>query len=451
MKRKLSMLVGALIWIVAVTHSRATAHAQDGYGSYMQAAERAKAVSNYPLMEQLIQTALNYGAGDEYAWRSLAWAQSRQGKWDISLAIAQENVRRNGVSGWSMAQLAESAIGAEDYALARRALETARQLPVNQINSAKDSLLRQEQALVATIGTRTYKISFEIDLMQHRPAEKPVWLLVPLKNSPQQSFKFTVKNALSWKERHVGIRDYVEIVQRPGLPIVVEGTLDLKPYCLGSRKLHDVSIGECPDELKIHLTKFQNFSWWDPDYPGVREIAKTLRGRTGAVTVQNVLDWFHKNIRYDATIKDDPKLGQLGTILKCRYGGCHHNSGLFVTLCRACGIPACVAHGNVLPENDLPFNFPHAIGHGWAEVYLNGIGWVPVEPTNPNSLRAYSACCSYVAVGPSNRPPENHQFSGWIEFEGEHYRMVSIQGADIHGQRISVRLPDENSQAPGNE
>ena len=56
-------------------------------------------------------------------------------------------------------------------------------------------------------------------------------------------------------------------------------------------------------------------------------------------TVENVLAWFRENIRF-GHIEDEPGLGSLGTIIKTHVGGCHHISGLFVTLCRAAGVPA---------------------------------------------------------------------------------------------------------------
>jgi hypothetical protein len=133
----------------------------------------------------------------------------------------------------------------------------------------------------------------------------------------------------------------------------------------------------------------------------------------------------------------------LGTILKLRYGGCHHNSGLFVTLCRATGVPACVAHGNALPMNDKPFDITNNVGHGWAEVYINSIGWVPVEPMDADSLRLFTANRAYMAVGASNRPPENHHFSSTIKYASQEYRLFSIQGCEeISGRLVEVKLAE---------
>jgi hypothetical protein len=257
-----------------------------------------------------------------------------------------------------------------------------------------------------------------------------------------------VRNAVGYKKRHDDFRDYIEVVQKPDEPFFVEGRLVLRPFCLGAKRLEKVPTSRCPEELKSYLTKFQNRSWWDPKLPEVPSIAQALKDRTSAATVQNILDWFQKNIRYDAGINDDPELGQLGPILKLRHGGCHHNCGLFVTLCRSAGVPACVAHGNQLPLHDKPFEISKPIGHSWAEVYINGIGWVPVEPMDADSLGLFTVSRAYLSLGASNRPPEHHYYSGSIEHEGKTFRVVSIQHcAKIRGKLVIAEAPEMDQRS----
>jgi hypothetical protein len=428
-----------LIPVALVVSSSA---AQDEYTRYMAECEQAKRAGDFARMEESLQNALRYGRGNEYTWRSLAWAQARQGKWKESLENAQKNIKRNGITGWSLHQLADSALGVGDFALASKSLNRASQLRPELLQGSEGALMECSFKLLSATALRRYDIHFKVDLQQGGPDKTPVWLLIPQKETSLQSFTFTVRNAVSSKEMHVGIRDYIEVVQKPGEPFFVDGKLVLKPFCLGHKRLQQVPASGCPEKLKQYLTKFQNYSWWDPDRPEVQSIASKLKGKSSAETVQNVLDWFKKEIHYDASIKDDPALGQLGTILKLRYGGCHHNSGLFVTLCRAAGVPACVAHGNSLPLDDKPFRIFPPIGHGWAEVYINSIGWIPVEPTDVDSLRLFTLNHAYVSVGASNRPPDRHHFSSTIGYNGKDFQLVSIQGClEISGKLIRTELP----------
>ena len=59
-------------------------------------------------------------------------------------------------------------------------------------------------------------------------------------------------------------------------------------------------------------------------------------------------------------------------VLDNRHGDCGQVTLLFVTLCRIAGIPAHFQSGFMMQPR--AWNL-----HDWAEVYFEGIGWVPVD------------------------------------------------------------------------
>src|SRR3546814_5956627 len=67
-----------------------------------------------------------------------------------------------------------------------------------------------------------------------------------------------------------------------------------------------------------------------------------------------------------------------------RSGCCEHYSAAFVVLMRAAGIPARVVTGYVggyrNPLGDY-WLVRRSDAHAWAEVWLDGRGWVRVDPT----------------------------------------------------------------------
>jgi len=67
------------------------------------------------------------------------------------------------------------------------------------------------------------------------------------------------------------------------------------------------------------------------------------------------------------------------------YGECGDYSALFTALCRAAGIPARTVVGRwaTLIRDDW---------HVWAEFYLPGYGWLPVDPTNADLNKKGRAC-----------------------------------------------------------
>jgi transglutaminase-like putative cysteine protease len=121
--------------------------------------------------------------------------------------------------------------------------------------------------------------------------------------------------------------------------------------------------------------------------------------------VENILKWLQANMKYELDRSDE-----LAEILRTRRGGCHQYSNLMVTICRACGVPAVVAHGCALPKSGAFTD--HAASHGWVEVYLNRLGWVPVEPLNTNSLRAFEASV-YLIFATSCHTPTDDRFGYW--------------------------------------
>jgi transglutaminase-like putative cysteine protease len=66
-----------------------------------------------------------------------------------------------------------------------------------------------------------------------------------------------------------------------------------------------------------------------------------------------------------------------------RTGYCEQFAGAFAAMARSVGLPARVAVGFTPgePGADGRFVVRGANGHAWPEVYLEGYGWVPFEPT----------------------------------------------------------------------
>jgi len=64
------------------------------------------------------------------------------------------------------------------------------------------------------------------------------------------------------------------------------------------------------------------------------------------------------------------------TVLRRGTGSCSEYTFLFIAMCRAAGLPARYAGSVVVRGPDRGFD---DVWHRWAEVYLPGYGWVPVD------------------------------------------------------------------------
>jgi transglutaminase-like putative cysteine protease len=106
---------------------------------------------------------------------------------------------------------------------------------------------------------------------------------------------------------------------------------------------------------------------------------------------QMLIEWM-ESIRGPENQHEQSQDADALTTLRNGYGGCTGQSNLFVAMCRALGIPARNVGGmHPFPYGDLHFpegtwdvpGWGKAEGFGvhvWAEFYLEGFGWVPLDP-----------------------------------------------------------------------
>lgn len=108
--------------------------------------------------------------------------------------------------------------------------------------------------------------------------------------------------------------------------------------------------------------------------PRLRELANKLtEGENNPyLKAQRIFRWIDTHFpwasaREYSTIDNIPEY-----VLDNGHGDCGQVTLLFVTLCRICGIPAHFQSGFMMHPN--AWNL-----HDWAEVYFEGVGWVPVD------------------------------------------------------------------------
>ena len=86
-----------------------------------------------------------------------------------------------------------------------------------------------------------------------------------------------------------------------------------------------------------------------------------------------IYEWIGRNIQYSFAIEYST-IRNISDYCRCHgYGDCGQEAMLFITLCRASGVPARWQSGwHIFPGGkDI---------HDWAEIYLAPYGWVPVDP-----------------------------------------------------------------------
>jgi transglutaminase-like putative cysteine protease len=121
--------------------------------------------------------------------------------------------------------------------------------------------------------------------------------------------------------------------------------------------------------------------------PKAHEFAARLRAQSAddAAYIGKVLAYFHEQ-QFSYTLQPPALPGHWvdAFLFDTRAGFCEHYSGAFTVLMRAAGIPARVVtgyQGGELNPVDDYLVVAQSDAHAWSEVWLEGRGWVRVDPT----------------------------------------------------------------------
>ena len=142
--------------------------------------------------------------------------------------------------------------------------------------------------------------------------------------------------------------------------------------------------------FNVEANESERRNWLDlpPTYnPRSLQLAEEIRSRSGndADRVRATLDHLRRG-GYAYTLSP-PRLGRNSIdefLFDTRQGYCEHYSSAFVFLMRALDVPARVVtgyQGGELNPVDGFITVRQSDAHAWSEVWLQGRGWVRVDPT----------------------------------------------------------------------
>ncbi len=137
--------------------------------------------------------------------------------------------------------------------------------------------------------------------------------------------------------------------------------------------------------MPLEVKKYLKGTAFVPVDGKVRDIAlKVTAGKKGTLEkARAVYDWVVENLRRDPHVRGCG-LGDVEVTLAKRSGKCADISSVFVAVARAAGVPAREVFGLRLgkkDKEDITGGY-----HCWAEFYLPGYGWVPVDPADVRKI-----------------------------------------------------------------
>jgi transglutaminase-like putative cysteine protease len=134
--------------------------------------------------------------------------------------------------------------------------------------------------------------------------------------------------------------------------------------------------------IPVEARRFLESEFFVPvDDPRVKAVAReATAGKKGILAkARAVYDWVVDNTKRDPNVPGCG-LGKVEVTLAQRSGKCADISSVYVALARAAGVPAREIFGLRLGRpGETDISGGH---HCWAEFYLPGTGWVPVDPAD---------------------------------------------------------------------
>lgn len=126
--------------------------------------------------------------------------------------------------------------------------------------------------------------------------------------------------------------------------------------------------------------------------PRIQAVALDIRQR-GTIDRLDIAEQAFEFTRSTLTYNLDSPSANQGALagLQTGSGCCEEYASLFVAVCRASGVPARIVNGYANDQDELaqdaqPMNMSGR-RHQWAEFYVDGKGWIPVDPTLSNETR----------------------------------------------------------------
>lgn len=228
--------------------------------------------------------------------------------------------------------------------------------------------------------------AFQFTTVVHVPAlpsgsrQLKLWIPLPYQDAYQSVAQLKIESPVAYKierEPQYGDRYAYLAVNASKTP----GPFDITISFHARRFEHRVSLtpsGRPPSAPRLELARFLR-----PDtlVPIDGKIADLSREQTDGATqplakARKLYDYVIASMHYDHDGKD---WGRGDALWACdaKHGNCTDFHSLFISMARAAGVPARFEIGFPLPSDSHQAAITNY--HCWAEFYVEGIGWIPID------------------------------------------------------------------------
>jgi len=228
-------------------------------------------------------------------------------------------------------------------------------------------------------ASRTFRFTYSVAVrdIPEGAHHLSIWIPVPKTDRHQEVLDLVVKAPLDHaitQEKRYGNR-VLHLTAAAPLPKMIELQLE----AVVARRAYSVLADKTqpPDNDRPTLQDLGPNALVPIDGKIAAEAKKATRGaRTQLEKARAIYDYVTSTLRYD---KSGQGWGRGDAVYACdvRRGNCTDFHSLIIGMARACRIPARFVMGFPLPEDRTEGEIPGY--HCWAELYVKGVGWLPLD------------------------------------------------------------------------
>ena len=228
-------------------------------------------------------------------------------------------------------------------------------------------------------------VTFKINLNTQKDSNNArLWLPYPLSGEHQRIENLTIKgnfdNSSVYREQKSGAIYHFSEWQGVSDSKTLEMSFKVKAEERIVKDLRDTN-----DPVPEEIRKYLKSNRWILTDGKIKELAdKITKDKKGILEKSRaVYDWVVENTRRDPKVKGCG-LGVVEQMMIKRGGKCVDISSIYIALARAAGVPAREVFGIRLGKNaeqDITGGY-----HCWAEFFLPGTGWIPVDPADVRKI-----------------------------------------------------------------
>ena len=225
---------------------------------------------------------------------------------------------------------------------------------------------------------RTYIINYSVDIRVNnaaRPNSLYLWMPMPVTSSSQRNVTLVARNTEPFIENHRGVSLFRLSNLNPGANHSINLSFLVEVYAveteINPQLIRPAAQASASQALSVMHT--QNTELIPADHPVIRTQVNTIVGgqQNPYLRARAIYNWILNNIEITDTVSSGTDvIAAFENRRACPYTA----SLLFTTMARAARIPSLPLAGILINGNGDTFR------HYWAEIWIDGFGWLPVDP-----------------------------------------------------------------------